>query len=148
MTTTASLQERLLGTWQLLSFEVRAADGTVQAPFGSHPSGLLIYTPSGSMAVQICHAERVPFAAAGAREETVEEMVAAYQRYLAYFGTYAVDEAASTVTHHVAAATFPNLVGAQEVRHVQLDGEELTLRAALPRGPEPATAAIVWRRTA
>jgi hypothetical protein len=58
----------------------------------------MIYDSLGNMAAQVMpNRERRKYAAA---EPTPEEAKAAITGYLAYFGTYAVDEQARTVIHH------------------------------------------------
>jgi hypothetical protein len=143
MTTALSLRERLLGSWQLLLCEQRRPDGTVATLFGAQPNGLLIYSAGGHVAVQISRSDRASFAAPIG---TPEEMVRAWKSYLAYYGTYTVDEAAATVTHHVEGSIFPNNVGTDEIRAIELQGDELTLyvQNTLAAGERVGTV-LVWR---
>ena len=76
------VSERFVGTWKLVSSE-------------SH--GLLIYTANGHMSVQLVLGEREPFAAFN---PTVEEAYPAFMTYIAYYGTFTVNEVDGTVTHH------------------------------------------------
>ena len=48
--------------------------------------------------------------------------------FLAYFGTYTVDEKAGVVVHHVEGASFPNWIGTDQRREFTLSGRRLTLR--------------------
>ena len=41
----------LVGTWRLVSFEVRDAEGRVTYPLGRDAAGFITYTPDGHMAV-------------------------------------------------------------------------------------------------
>jgi hypothetical protein len=45
------------------------------------------------------------------------ERAAAWPQYFGYFGTFSIDEAQQTVTHHVESGWFPNLAGTDQVRH-------------------------------
>lgn len=74
---------------------------------------------------------------------TTEEIVAAWRGYVGYFGTYTIDEKASTVTHHVEGASFPNFVGTNQVRHYRFEGDRLILQADTASGH----ATIVWKRS-
>ena len=51
----------------------------------------------------------------------------AYAGYIAYFGTYEVNEAGDTVMHHVQGALNPGWVGGHQVRRMRFDGELLVL---------------------
>jgi hypothetical protein len=56
---------------------------------------------------------------------------AAFNGYIAYFGTYSVDESKHAVTHHVVGASLPNWVGIDLVRLYAFD-ESGRLRLATP----------------
>jgi hypothetical protein len=74
---------RFIGTWRLVS---------------ATTTGIMIYDSLGNMAAQVMpNRVRRKYAAA---EPTPEEAKDAITGYLAYFGTYSVDEQARTVTHH------------------------------------------------
>jgi lipocalin-like protein len=45
----------------------------------------------------------------------------------AYFGTFSVDAAERTVTHHVESDWFPNLADTEPIRHYTFDGDRLVL---------------------
>ena len=51
--TQPSERRRLLGAWELVSAQDRRPNGDVLDLFGEKPSGTLIYTPDGRVAVQI-----------------------------------------------------------------------------------------------
>ena len=74
---------RFFGTWRLVS---------------NTQTGMMIYDSLGNMAAQVMpNRARRKYAAA---EPTPEEAKDAITGYLAYFGTYSVDEQARTITHH------------------------------------------------
>ena len=72
-------------------------------------------------------------------EPTPEEAQAALAGYIAYFGTYTVDEQAATVTHHRQASVQPGDV-ADLVRGYEFAGDRLILR------PPGTTYEVVWER--
>jgi hypothetical protein len=58
-----------------------------------------------------------------------------------------VDEAASTVTHHIAGASFPNFVGTEQKRVFVLSGKRLELETPpMLRGSTGVTFHLVWER--
>jgi len=107
---------RFLGAWRLVSVEGHPAG---LPDFYDHPSGMLLYVPTGQMSAQIAaKANRKPFAPfnQGRRSATTEEKAAAFDSYLAYYGTFTVDEKAGTVTHHIEDYSVPGRRGTDNVR--------------------------------
>ena len=51
----------LIGTWKLLSWENRAADGRVTYPLGKDAVGYIIHTGDGYMSVAIMNPHRTGF---------------------------------------------------------------------------------------
>jgi Lipocalin-like domain len=84
-----SAGERLIGAWHLSRIDSPGPDGkSVDIP---PPIGMLIYTRDGHMSVQLMY----PKSANGISNEYV------LNGYEASFGSYDVDDATHTVTHHV-----------------------------------------------
>jgi hypothetical protein len=74
-------------------------------------------------------------------QPTPEEAKEAITGYLAYFGTYTVDESARTITHHRKANINPGQVGDDVVRaYVFGSGDRVILT------PTGATNQIIWER--
>ena len=115
---------RFFGTWRLVS------DTT---------TGIMIYDSLGNMAAQVMpNRLRRKYAAA---EPTPEEAKDAITGYLAYFGTYSVDERARIVTHHRKGSINPGQVGDEVVRaYVFESNDRLVLT------PTGSTNKIVWER--
>jgi len=87
--TPGSAREKLIGAWHLARIEVPGPDGKpVDIP---QPKGMLIYTLDGHMSVQLMY----PKSANALSNEYVQD------GYEASFGSYDVDEATHTLTHHV-----------------------------------------------
>ena len=140
-------KEQLVGTWKLVSFELRHSDGQVTYPMGKDPLGVLMYDESGRMSAQLMERDRPPFAVADHHKGAPEEIKAAFEGYTAYFGTYELDEEKGTVTHHVEGALLPNLVGRRQVRFYEFTGDQLMLSTPpMPWGGEQRTGFLVWKR--
>ena len=61
-----TLRERLVGSWRLISYEVRDTDGElVGYPLGEGATGSLIYTADGLMSVQVMRPDRPLYQAGG-----------------------------------------------------------------------------------
>jgi hypothetical protein len=103
----------------------------------SRPAGMIVYTPEGRMAVQIMVLPRpvVPSVPEGPDEVPAwssEQVRRVVETYDAYFGTYELDEATHTVTHHVEGELRPNYVGAAFARRYEVDGDRLVLSSTSP----------------
>jgi Lipocalin-like domain len=119
--TESAAANKLLGAWRYVGTRI---DGSAWDR-GADPKGIIYYGPHGEMAVQI--APDVKRTRAGT-VMTPQEALTAVKDYIAYFGTYTVDEAASTVTHHRHDSLQPGDHG-DLVRRYELSGDRLVLRA-------------------
>jgi len=141
------LRAKLVGRWTLVSFET-VGDRDVEYPIGRDVSGVIVYGEGGDMAVQIMQANRSIVASGDPSTATLSELSAAVNGYVAYFGTYSVDEDARVVTHHVRGSLFPNWVGTDQRRTIVLEGDQLTLDSPpiLSKGAMRIFRAV-WKRT-
>jgi Lipocalin-like domain len=140
-----------VGAWKLVSIETVRPNGEVIYPFyGKHPQGLIMYDRSGWMSVQIVSdpAVTVP---GGASWDAVlaapaAEKTKAYESYYAYCGTWTLDPAAKTVTHHIRQSLRPGERDDDAVRHFELDGDRLVLTARTHEMGEDHERKLVWQR--
>jgi hypothetical protein len=123
----AVLPRALVGSWRLVSYEDRKADGAVVYPYGKSPAGLLIYDSTGHMAVQIMKQPPPDVTSDDWDKFTVVEKVALYDGYVAYFGRYEVDAVRGVVTHLPEADLSRLYIGRREERHFDLAGDRLVL---------------------
>lgn len=139
--------QALVGNWELVSLENRGADGSIHRPFGTAAVGRITYTADGRMMAQIMRGERPPFGTSELYGGTAAEKAAAYDGYIAYFGTFSVDAASHVVTHQVTASLFPNWVGGEQQRFYELAGDQLILSTKpFPAHGTEVKAHVVWRR--
>jgi hypothetical protein len=126
------ITKQLVGSWRYLGTRI---DGR-SWDRGSDPKGMLYYGPHGEMCVQIVpDVERKK----GGAVMTPEEAFVAVKDYIAYIGTYTVDESAGTVTHHQQAALQPGAIQ-DLVRRCEFVGDRLVLR------PPDSTMEVSWER--
>ena len=87
---------------------------------------------------------------ASSREEFLKappsDKSAAIDGYYAYYGTWTVDESASTVTHHIRQSLMPGERDQDGVRGVSLQGNRLTLTAKAHEMGEDHQRRLVWER--
>ena len=114
----------------------------MDSPLGEDAIGQLIYDRSGAVSAQLMRRHQAPFVDDDWRRARPEERAAAWLGYFCYFGTFDVDEGASTVTHHVEGSWFPNLVGTDQLREFTLAENRLWLTAQTPWG----RVTLVWEK--
>jgi Lipocalin-like domain len=115
----------LVGTWRLITFRGRNAEGDVRPALGENPRGLLVYTADGYMIAILSEGGRRPFNSRDFSGGTPEEALAAVNSYISYSGRYEVD--GDTVTHHVEMSLFPNWVGQDQTRRLRITEDKLVL---------------------
>jgi len=145
--------EKLVGAWQLVSIETVGPHGDVTYPYyGKHPEGLLIYDRSGWMSVQIVSDPKPDLPNIDSRAAilaaTPEQKAIAVEGYYAYFGTWTLDQSASTVTHHLRQSLYPGERGEDFMRQFSIDDDRLTLIAKVHEMNEEHQRRLVWKRTA
>ena len=78
--------QRLVGSWELVTYEIIAADGTRRP--GTYDRGQITYDASGRMSAHLMHSSNK----ADASPQTDELRAAAFRRYLGYYGPFVVDD--------------------------------------------------------
>lgn len=116
----AADRAKLVGAWHLAA--VAGPDG--RPVTSGVPVGMLIYTPDGHMSVQLMY----PASEKSLSNEYVEN------GYEASFGSFDVNAATHTLTHHVQGSnTGDRLVGRDLPRVYQLNGHgQLVIKSARP----------------
>ena len=126
--TRGSVRERIAGAWRLETRTVAQGNGAalVDPVLGQQPIGRLFYDASGHMMLQMMRQARaqaisVPSNPTDAKHPRI------VLGYDAYFGTFTVNEAEGTITHHVEGSLFPEDLGKQFKRFYKLEGDTFTL---------------------
>lgn len=127
-----SAREKLIGAWHLVHIDAPGPGGKpADIP---QPKGMLIYTRDGHMSVQLMY----PKSANALSNEYVQN------GYEASFGSYDLDEATHTLTHHIqGSVTRDLLVGKNLPRVYKFTGEgHLIIRSARP----DEQWSVTWKR--
>ena len=130
--TESDFAKNLHGAWRYVGTRINGGNWDR----GANPKGMIYYGSHGEMGVQM--APDVERMRAGA-VMTPKEAKIALTDYIAYFGTYSIDQQAGTVTHHRHDSVQPGDRG-DLVRRFELDGERLLLRAL------NSTLEVTWER--
>src|ERR1700728_4749944 len=128
----SDVKKKLLGAWRYVGTQLNGA----KWDRGANPKGMIYYGPHGEMSVQVAPDVRRDRAGA---VMTPEEAKIALTDYIAYFGTYTIDEQAGTVTHHRHDSIQPGDTG-DLVRRYEFAGDRLVLRGL------NSTLEVSWER--
>ena len=134
-------------TWRLRDCYGKWTDGRITYPYGEHAEGQLMYNDHGSFSGQIAGSGRPVFESGNLLKGTPEEIKKAFEGYIAYYGTYEVDENNSQLTHHVEIGLFPNWVGNNQTRTYEFEGKNLRLNTQPIKGAKAdLTVTLLWER--
>ena len=142
---TGSDRAKFVGTYKLLTTEVKDANGTWRQTPNFDSMGYITYSDTGYMGVHVMPKNRATFVA---NQPTPEEALEALRGYTAYYGLYTVneDENEKFVVHHRVDEINPG-GQADAKRFYDFVGNQLILRPApASGGKEQATRHIVWER--
>ena len=141
-----AVRNRFPGVWRLISCERKSADGRLDYPYGEKPVGRITYDKAGRMSAQLMRPVRrstmPPGVSMIAGAASGEELREAVSGFIAYFGTFDVDESTQTVIHHVQACLVPSWVGTDLKRTYRFNANRLVLTAATTTG----VLELIWER--
>ena len=127
-----TIAEDVIGAWRLVSYVVEDADGGHRSfPLGDDAHGIIIYTQSGHLSVQIGSTGRPQYQDCSAHGGTDAERAATAAGYLAYAGRYSVSDE-SVVEHLPDVSLFPNWEHTTVPRKATIAHDRLTLELVEP----------------
>lgn len=130
--------EAIVGSWHLVSFEIRTEARAPAFPLGSCPQGFLMYTSDGYLSVQ----NMLP------PETTLtNNALAAAEVYGTFNGRYEIR--GNRIIHHIGMSSIPSWSGRDLERTLTIEGGRLVL-IGLPMDPGPAVSRVrmIWKRAA
>jgi hypothetical protein len=123
-----SLQDKLVGAWNLVEIYDKGKDGSHYYVWGEGVQGLAVYTSGGRVSVQIIAANRDKLASTNPREPVGQS--------LGYFGTFTVDDVTMTIRVKIDRCSFPGWDGAERVNKIaSITANELRTEGAIYRDP-------------
>jgi len=141
---TPGVDQKLVGTWLLVSEITTFPDGRKLEGFGGNQKGILMFDGAGHYASQLTGDSRVKFGSSRL-QGTPEENKGVSAGSLAHFGTYSVDSAGSTLTYHVERSSFRTWDDTdQNWSIMSVSPDELKLGVA--RTSSGGSAVLVWKR--
>jgi hypothetical protein len=144
-TQSQAVQSPLIGSWRLVSFELRDGEGTVSRPWGDEVSGLNTYTADGHLSEQFGSAHRPALSHDDWVKASPEEIDLAARHYFAYAGAYEID--GQEVVYQIQVSLMPNWVGKTERRSWSVSGDTLTITTPpLLVGGKQQISTLVYKR--
>ena len=140
-----TLQQKLIGTWELISWFNLTRDGQKLYPLGPDATGYISYTPDGFVFVQMAAANRAHYRLNDPFNGEMAEDSAAMKSHITYSGKFNIEK--DIVSHHVTHASCPNWVGSVQRRTITFteDGLRLSASGAVFQGHD-VTAYVDWKR--
>ena len=131
-----------VGTWKLISIETRGADGALipgPNPVGGvNPTGTVMYDAAGHVSLQIMPSGRPPSLNI-LQPLSPEQAKEALFGYIAYYGTYTLDQRTRTMHIHFDGSLNPSMVGTNGERYYEFNGNRMKFRAG-------ANTTLSWER--
>jgi hypothetical protein len=139
-----ALTEMVVGSWSLVSFEQESQNGQLTYPLGREAKGSIFYLPNGHVSVNIMRQDRDALI----DRKLFEDGNLRYSNlgYLAYSGTFHIDEDNKMMTHDVSISLYPEWVGHPQIRVLKLEGEFLLLSSDGPVGSDKDIFRLKWKR--
>jgi hypothetical protein len=141
----------LIGAWTLIDAMTVQKDGQsgLYDGFPKPYSGLIVYDPTGMMAVQIARGRPPLPDNRDVNNLTVDQRLANFEGFVAYYGRYEFDPEESIVTHFVSSHLDPSRIGNGSVlrRKVVLVGDVVTL-TTIPQATSKtgSYSVLSWRK--
>ena len=136
--------KQFVGSWELLEWATESIDGRKEYPFGTDPIGQITYESNGSMSVMIMKNNRTRFLSEDPFQGQPDEVIDAFNGFIAYSGIYIVTPGSNQVVHQIRISSFPNWTGQDQIRKFEFHEGKLTLSTDLI-GPNRHK--LVWRKS-
>ncbi len=134
-----SARDRFIGVHRLVAYQRKSQGGEATDIYGPNPVGRIAYDKAGRMFALLMRPGRKP--PKDPRAVTLEEYREIQSGFIAYMGTFDVDEAERTIVHHVEAASNAAWVGTDLKRGYEFSGSRLMLTVPGANG-----AIVAWER--
>jgi hypothetical protein len=126
-----ALRARLLGAWRLRTWDSIGEDGSIEHPLGDDPDGVVVYTPDGTMVTTLARRDRPPIGGGDMLAGPDDARLAAFGSFIAYTARFRIE--GGQVIHVVVMSLFPDWVGTEQRRHVELaDGDRSLVLSSDP----------------
>ena len=142
------LSEKIIGVWELQSWETVINDRVVGYPLGEKASGFIAYHPTGFMSVNISAPNRVRLSSDDPFAGDPKLLALDAKGYLSYCGPFSIVSEKELI-HHLKLCSFENWVGTDQHRFAQLDTSKDTLTLSTPPmlvHGQKGVGRLIWKR--
>ncbi len=119
-TAAKSIKDQVVGDWQLVSIGIAEMQ-----PYGTNPNGMMYIGADGRFSVIVISEGKA--------------------KNIAFFGTYTINDADSSMMLHVLGTTAANASGADHKRILSFNGDQMIQNTISPTGSK-GPVSIVWKR--
>lgn len=139
-------KNKFLGTWKLVEF-ITLLDQSTYYPFGTNPSGFLIYTPH-LVSVQFMNANRTKYNSDDFKALNLHEKAEMADNFGGYVGRYEIK--GNVIIHYPEVCSIPNYINVPQKREFTLNGDLLTFEYKYPGSDENSNklSRVSWMRYA
>jgi len=120
-------KKQFVGSWELQEWTIESKEGKIEFPFGADAIGQINYEGNGNMSVQIMKNKRPQFLSEDPLQGQPNEVIVAFNGFIAYSGNYDVNLNSKQVVHKIKISSFPNWVGQDQIRKFEFSEDELIL---------------------
>ena len=136
---------KLTGTYRLISWENHHDSGRVSYPLGPDAKGLISYSHDGFVFVHIMANQRARHTLSDLFGGDPDEITSSATTHISYCGTYEIK--GREVIHHVSISSFPNWVPSEQRRNWEFENGKLSLSAyEIEIGNEKVDAHLIWQK--
>ncbi len=115
---------KFIGSWQLINCKLfNFEQQEIPDPF-HNASGLIVYTKEGSMSAQIMQNYAKDQFIKKINNLSQEDYKELFHKYIAYYGTYNINNQDQTITHKVIGALWPQMIEKSFTRSFEFKDED------------------------
>ena len=138
-------QNRLIGTYRLISWENRHESGKISYPLGPDAKGLISYSPDGFVFVHIMANHRAKHTVSDLFGGDPDEINNSATTHISYSGTFEIT--GNEVIHSVSISSYPNWVPSEQRRCWKFENGKLLLSAqGIQLVNEKVDADLIWEK--
>jgi hypothetical protein len=140
------IKDEIVGVWSLVAFSAERSDGSRTEPFGTNPTGTVIFTSDGHFALFQSRSDLPKIASDDPTKATAEEATAIVRGSIAYYGTYSANEEDQSLSLDINGSTFANLLGGPAQKRLVTSITDSELKLENPKAVSEIALQTVWKR--
>ncbi len=139
------LKDQIVGRW-LLVYAWVERDGKITQPLGPSSIGYIAFDSTGHYSYHFMRPDVPKFASNNRATGTPDENKAVVLGNIATFGTYTINPDNASVTLHIVGSSFPNWIGTDQKRLIEISGDGNRLKYTNPEASIDGVAPSIYIR--